>query len=323
MPNFDEPKQVFLGGACGLTTWRKDIAIPILEAAGVTYHNPQMPLGAWKEDDQFDEMRRKDECLVQLFVINGSTRGVASVAEVAYLIGAGKPVAIVLEDIKAGTDVYGKEIDAVEADDLNRGRIFVRAMAERHKVPIFTDITDGARYCAELVKSLEGSLTIGKVNEVLSEVKFGDHLFNVEETAGGFHLWISGMETDSYTDEPSLQEGRKWFVSRDCTPSDVVRTAFKAVVTWSEHEARESFKYKDIRVFNPHLDIEAMVARARKKGLPEDPNRAAKTNVAAITNNAVAATANSVVAGSTDDSIETSDGLFEKRAGAKSQPCAL
>src|SRR3982751_1219584 len=127
----EQPAQVFLGGACGLTTWRKDIAIPLFEEAGVSYHNPQMPLGAWKEDDQFDEMRRKDECLVQLFVINGSTRGVASVAEVAYLIGARKPVAIVLEDIEAGTDVYGKTIDPVEADDLNRGRIFVRAMADR------------------------------------------------------------------------------------------------------------------------------------------------------------------------------------------------
>ena len=76
----DQPKQVFLGGACGLTTWRKDISIPLFEAAGVTYHDPQMPLGAWKEDDQFEEMDRKDACLVQLFVINGATRGVASVA---------------------------------------------------------------------------------------------------------------------------------------------------------------------------------------------------------------------------------------------------
>lgn len=75
-----------------------------------------MPLGAWKEDDQFDEMRRKDECLVQLFVINGDTRGVASVAEVAYLIGARKPVAIVLEDIKAGADVYGATMTRLSHD---------------------------------------------------------------------------------------------------------------------------------------------------------------------------------------------------------------
>jgi hypothetical protein len=228
----EERKQVFLGGACGLTTWRKDIAIPLFEAAGVTYHNPQMPLGAWKEDDQFDEMRRKDECLVQLFVINGDTRGVASVAEVAYLIGAGKPVAIVMEDIKAGAVVYGKIIDSVEADDLNRGRIYVRAMADRHKIPVFTDIAEGTKYCIERVKSLQGSLTISDVNEALADIKFGDSVFSAEESSGGFHIWISAMEECSYTGIPEIQEGRKWFVPSYWTKSDVVRTAFKAVTTW-------------------------------------------------------------------------------------------
>lgn len=255
----EEPKQVFLGGACGLTTWRKDIAIPLLEAASVSYHDPQMPLGAWKEDDQFDEMRRKDECLVQLFVINGSTRGVASVAEVAYLIGARKPVAIVLEDIAAGADVYGKEVDAVEADDLNRGRIFVRAMAQRHNVPIFTDITEGTRYCIQLVKNAASALTLSKVQAALSEVNYSNSTFNTEEIPSGFHIWITGIEDDTYTGKPALQEGRKWFVSHHCTAGDVVRTAFKAVSTWAEHEARESFKYKDVRVFSPHINLDALV----------------------------------------------------------------
>jgi len=267
-PKQDEPKQVFLGGACGLTTWRKDIAIPLFEEAHVSYHNPQMPLGAWKEDDQYDEMRRKDECLVQLFVINASTRGVASVAEVAYLIGARKPVAIVMEDIPAGTDVYGKTIDAVEADDLNRGRIFVRAMAERHNVPIFKDIAEGTRYCIELVKSLEDSLTIHQVKDILSQIKYSSHTFEAEEAPGGFHVWIVGMEQDAYSGEPALQQGRKWFVSLNCERSDVVRTAFKAVSTWAEHEARENFKYKKVRVFSPHIDLDAL---ASYKGTSKKP----------------------------------------------------
>ena len=33
---------VFLGGSCNPTTWRKDIAMPLLEAGGVTYYNPQV-----------------------------------------------------------------------------------------------------------------------------------------------------------------------------------------------------------------------------------------------------------------------------------------
>ncbi len=269
----EEPKQVFLGGACGLTTWRKDIAIPLFEEAGVSYHNPQMPLGAWKEDDQFDEMRRKDDCLVQLFVINGSTRGVASVAEVAYLIGARKPVAIVLEDIESGADVYGKTIDSVEADDLNRGRIFVRAMADRHNVPIFTDIAEGTKYCIKLVKELIGSITRVQIENILNDVQFSNSVFSVEEAPGGFHIWISGIEPDSYTGKMELQEGRKWFVHNRSTPSDVVRTVFKSVSTWAEHEARESFKFRGIRVFSPHLDLEKLADKRMREDANNDVTR--------------------------------------------------
>ena len=32
---------VFLGGACGSTTWRRDVAIPYLKREGLTYWNPQ------------------------------------------------------------------------------------------------------------------------------------------------------------------------------------------------------------------------------------------------------------------------------------------
>jgi len=270
--NGDGPREVFLGGACGHTTWRRDIAIPLLENAGVTYHNPQMGFGDWQENDQLEEMRRKDECLVQLFVITGHTRGVASVAEVAYLIGAAKPVAIVLTDVETGSVIYDRKIDRVEADDLNRGRIFVRAMAERHAVPIFTDIARGAGHCIELVKSLRGTLTLEKVEEMLSRVSFSDLQFNAEPAPGGFHIWLRGLEVDTYTGEPAPQEGRKWFVSVHCTPSDVVRTAFKAVVTWQEHEVREHFKYSGKRVFSPHLNIDDMASKEDLK-VKQDPCR--------------------------------------------------
>jgi hypothetical protein len=34
--------ELFLGGSCNPTTWRADIAIPLLEQAGVSYYNPQV-----------------------------------------------------------------------------------------------------------------------------------------------------------------------------------------------------------------------------------------------------------------------------------------
>merc|ERR1712166_282961 len=33
--------EVFLGGSCNPTTWRRDTAIPLLEQAQVTFYNPQ------------------------------------------------------------------------------------------------------------------------------------------------------------------------------------------------------------------------------------------------------------------------------------------
>jgi len=34
--------EVFLGGACNPTVWRKSVAMPFLDAAGITYYNPQV-----------------------------------------------------------------------------------------------------------------------------------------------------------------------------------------------------------------------------------------------------------------------------------------
>jgi hypothetical protein len=62
--------------------------------------------------------------------------------------------------------------------------------------------------------------------------------------------------------------GRKWHVDASASAGDVVRTAFKAAVTWQEHEAREGFTYRGAAVFGPHCDVEDLVrlaAQSRKR----------------------------------------------------------
>jgi hypothetical protein len=53
--------------------------------------------------------------------------------------------------------------------------------------------------------------------------------------------------------------GRKWFLSNHMTRSEVVQTAFKAVLTAEEHEAREHFKYRGQSIFDPHYDVDKLV----------------------------------------------------------------
>ncbi len=60
--------------------------------------------------------------------------------------------------------------------------------------------------------------------------------------------------------------GRKWKVSQHMTSSEFVQTAFMAVMAAVEHEVREGFKFRGLDIFNPHMDLEALVEfRLNKK----------------------------------------------------------
>ncbi|KAL5109147.1 hypothetical protein TcWFU_006968 [Taenia crassiceps] len=74
---------VFLGGACNPTTWRKDIAIPFLEAHRIPYFNPQCD--EWRPELVAQEAAAKERASCLLFVFQPHlTRGLASLVEVAY-----------------------------------------------------------------------------------------------------------------------------------------------------------------------------------------------------------------------------------------------
>lgn len=57
------------------------------------------------------------------------------------------------------------------------------------------------------------------------------------------------------TGKPHSWNGRWWRLSQHMTDSEIVWTAFKAVLTALEHEAREKFTFKGIRVADSHVDI--------------------------------------------------------------------
>ena len=77
--------EVFLGGSCNPTTWRKDTAIPVLHGAGITYFNPQV-------DEWFPELIEVEEqakmaASLLFFVVDNQTRAISSMVEVAYVVG--------------------------------------------------------------------------------------------------------------------------------------------------------------------------------------------------------------------------------------------
>lgn len=236
------PAQIFLGGAAGLTTWRDEIAIPALTAAGVSYFNPQLPIHAWTADREAVEMAAKDAATVLLFVVSDETRGVATVAEIAYYMGLGRSLALAIVDLPAGASLYGQPRPMEEIDDLNRGRLFVRTMARRHNVPVFPTVAEAVRHAIALACPRQ---TLVSLRQILADVNFPGLSFSVTPAGEHFLLQIRTREF----------EGRQWHIDAAATRADVVRTALKATLTWQEHETREFFTYRGRRVHGPHFEV--------------------------------------------------------------------
>jgi sodium-dependent dicarboxylate transporter 2/3/5 len=143
--------QVFLGGTAGHSTWRKDFAIPILEAVGISYFNPQLGVGEWTPAHQKIEAEAKEKAEVWLFVVSAETRGVASLVEAAYRIGTGGKLALVVQKITEENLFDGLPLGEAERKDLNRGRSYLIEVAEQNGVPVFGDVEEATKHAVMLV----------------------------------------------------------------------------------------------------------------------------------------------------------------------------
>lgn len=103
-----------------------------------------------------------------------------------------------------------------------------------------------------------------RIAAVLADVTHPGYTFQV---LGDFdtacYLQASFACTCSTTGASTSHKTRKWMLSEHMTPSEIVLTAFKCVMTSLEHEAREVFAFKGQPILGPHFDVEDMVQVCR------------------------------------------------------------
>lgn len=124
------------------------------------------------------------------------------------------------------------------------------------------------------------------IEKILKDVKYKDWTFHVEErdvyestvmaTRKALYFQAHFPDADLVTGEVETQHGRKWILSEHMTRSEIVTTAFKAVITAEEHEIREKFRYKKRMIFGPHFDVEALWEVARRIEVRDDPKSVAQ-----------------------------------------------
>lgn len=64
--------------------------------------------------------------------------------------------------------------------------------------------------------------------------------------------------------------GRKWPLSEFMTETEIVHTAFKALLAAEEHETRELFTYDGVAVCGPHYAIRDLVTLVKLRKLGHD-----------------------------------------------------
>ncbi|CAH0600582.1 unnamed protein product [Chrysodeixis includens] len=148
------PCEVFLGGSCNPTTWRSDIAIPMLKKMGITYFNPQVD--DWTTDLVEVEHRAKAAARALLFVLDSETRAVAASVEAAHLAAAPRDLLLVLRPYTRHQTIGHEAISDHEYVELSRARATLQEAVERRGLPAFTDIPAALR-CARAV--LRGART--------------------------------------------------------------------------------------------------------------------------------------------------------------------
>jgi len=103
---------------------------------------------------------------------------------------------------------------------------------------------------------------------ILGNIKILDRLFVTTPTNRGWHLQVTYNEADVDTGMIEQQYSRKWFVADDATESDVVDTAFAAVMRSYDHVVQEHFLYKGKRIFSPHFSVEQRLTMAAQHQPP-------------------------------------------------------
>lgn len=85
---------------------------------------------------------------------------------------------------------------------------------------------------------------------------------------GRFYFQIKCWRKDAITGEMGWGYGGRAYLDERASDGQLIQTIFGLYKGYWEHEARETFKWRDRRVFGPHMDVQALWEVARRIDMP-------------------------------------------------------
>ncbi len=210
---------VFLGGSCNPTVWRKDIAIPHFKSRGITFYNPQQ--SNWVPEMIELEHQAKQTSQLLFFVVNEKTRNVVSMIEISYMAGKKRKLICYLGKYpERNHKISNEAVGRSEWLDLHAGLTVVNDLVERQGIPVFDSIEVALECATKVIKQdldLE-ELSIGDGARPVQHADFqiGDRLVRLREAFDAVDTSRSGKISLN-----DLKMAFRIHVHRDLASSDL------------------------------------------------------------------------------------------------------
>uniref|UniRef100_A0A0N4Z799 Raw n=1 Tax=Parastrongyloides trichosuri TaxID=131310 RepID=A0A0N4Z799_PARTI len=137
---------VFLGGSCGHTIWRRSLVIPYLIKRDISYYDPQRKF--WTEAMIYEEAIAKENSSLFLYVLDPETINAVSFLEIAYFASRKTPkLVVVFLDKKE----WKGKAHPLDLPDRQRTCDLIELILTRHNVPLLTSINEALDYVDDMI----------------------------------------------------------------------------------------------------------------------------------------------------------------------------
>ncbi|CAJ0564508.1 unnamed protein product, partial [Mesorhabditis spiculigera] len=140
IPSYD----VFLGGSCGNTVWRRQLVIPYLKKRAISYYDPQRSV--WSENMIYEESIAKENSSLFLFVLDPATVNATSFLEIAYFAARKAPKLVV---VFLGRTEWREKAHPEDMPDRLRTCHLLDRILAAHQVPLLHSIEEALSYIEE------------------------------------------------------------------------------------------------------------------------------------------------------------------------------
>lgn len=114
-------------------------------------------------------------------------------------------------------------------------------------------------------------MTVLEMKSLISHIQYKDWTFHLDHYDRDIYLQCRFKAKCSVSDIVEDQRGRKWRLSLHMTKSEIIATAFKAVMTAEEHEVRDHFKYYNQPIYTSHYDVDGLLHLCERQSMDVRP----------------------------------------------------